>query len=173
MKIYTKTGDYGETGLGQGKRAFKDSVRIAAYGDVDEANAAIGLAFTECSNETKTILQDVQKDLLNLGADLAISEKTLITTQHVEKLEQKIDVIDEKLEELTNFIIPSGAKASALLHCARTVVRRAERSVAHLARTEQVNPQCLIYLNRLSDLLFVLARFENKLAGVKEEKWSE
>ena len=159
-KIYTRTGDDGTTGLGDGTRAPKESARVEAYGTVDEANSTIGLvlsvpglpaAVTEC-------LTEVQHDLFDLGAELCIPGHRVITDADVTRLETTLDGFNDALPALKEFILPGGGPAAAACHLARTVVRRAERRVLSLARLEAVAPQVVCYLNRLSDLLFVLAR---------------
>jgi cob(I)alamin adenosyltransferase len=163
-RIYTRGGDAGETSLGDGARVAKHHPRVAALGDLDEANAAIGLALSAIVDEgARTLLTRVQNDLFDLGADLCRPERPgderlrVVATQ-VAALEGEIDACTAALEPLTSFVLPGGTAASAGLHLARTVVRRAERAVAALAAAEPVNPEVLRYLNRLSDLLFVLAR---------------
>ncbi|HSQ57739.1 MAG TPA: cob(I)yrinic acid a,c-diamide adenosyltransferase [Gemmata sp.] len=168
--IYTKSGDKGETGLGDGTRVTKDAARVEAFGMVDELNAAIGLVPANCPDcPESTLLRDIQNDLFDVGADLCIppppqeeAGKALrITAAQVERLEKAIDRLNDGLEPLRSFVLPGGTAAAAWLHLARTICRRAERAVVTLTRTENVNPQALIYLNRLSDLLFVLARVAN------------
>lgn len=179
MKIYTKTGDAGETGLYGGERVPKDALRVNAYGTVDEANAAIGVARSSFADVTlNEDLAAIQNALFDVGADLATphdskyrSKITAIDAQDVTHLESLIDRYEEKLEPLQNFILPGGHEASAALHLARTIVRRAEREVTHLARQEEVNAQVAIYLNRLSDLLFVMARVMNTKLGISEKRW--
>ncbi len=172
-KIYTKTGDKGETALVGGSRIAKNSLPITAIGEVDELNAILGLVRAENKNEkVEEILQRVQNDLFELGADLATpSERKPLTPRmsmkSVAVLERWIDEIDAKLEPLQNFILPGGTRAAALFHQARAVCRRAERSCVSL----RVRPEILAYVNRLSDLLFVLARYANFLEGMAEEKW--
>ena len=166
-KLYTRTGDDGSTGLGDGSRRSKADFRIAAMGDVDEANALIGLARREAGAATDAILAAVQNDLFDLGADLAVpvaevgGEPLRIAASQAAWLETEIDRATAVLAPLTSFILPGGSAASAALHLARTVVRRAERTLAALHRAEPLNPAALSYLNRLSDLLFALARLEN------------
>ncbi len=168
-RIYTGGGDKGETSLGGGARVPKDAPRIEAMGDVDEANAAIGLARValEDGGETGAMLARIQNDLFDLGADLARpgSEaddgRLRIAKSQVARLEGEIDAVNRGLAPLDSFVLPGGSDAASKLHFARTVVRRAERAVVALAATEAVNPQALIYLNRLSDLLFVIARAAN------------
>jgi cob(I)alamin adenosyltransferase len=166
-RIYTKAGDTGETGLGDGSRVPKDARRVTAYGEVDELNAVLGLVVAD-TGETSGFLQSVQNDLFDVGADLCIPPATgetakslRIRPEQVTRLEREIDRLNERLEPLQSFVLPGGSLVSAWLHLARTVCRRAERSVVTLMRTESVNPNVLIYLNRLSDLLFVMARVAN------------
>jgi cob(I)alamin adenosyltransferase len=173
-RIYTKSGDRGETGLGDGTRVPKDASRIAAIGEVDELNAVLGLVLTNCPDcQEYALLRGIQNDLFDVGADLCMphSEPAAsatgapaplrVTAPQVQRLEQAIDRINVALQPLHSFILPGGTPAAAWLHLARTVCRRAERAVVTLMRTEKVNEQVLIYLNRLSDLLFVLARVAN------------
>ena len=170
-KIYTKTGDTGETSLGDGTRVSKSHPRIGAYGGVDELNASIGLvlALAKPSESVGGHLLQIQNDLFDVGADLCIPESDQpqeheplrVTQAQVDRLESWIDDANESLEPLTSFILPGGTPVAALLHQARTISRRAEIGVQKLAEIERVNPLVLIYLNRLSDLLFVLARVEN------------
>jgi cob(I)alamin adenosyltransferase len=171
-KIYTKTGDQGDTGLGDGSRVAKDHPRVAAYGSVDELNSALGLVMvsTPASEpSTAALLRGIQNDLFDVGADLCKPQtpdekpgKVLrIQAEHAARLEKAIDQWNLSLEPLKSFVLPGGTPAAAWCHLARTVCRRAERDVVTLARTETINPQVIIYLNRLSDLLFVLARVCN------------
>jgi cob(I)alamin adenosyltransferase len=168
-RIYTKSGDQGDTGLGDGQRVRKDHPRVAAYGEVDELNSIVGLVLTVADVCEPDLLRSIQNDLFDVGADLCVpardgeeAGKSLRITQgQAEKLEKAIDRLNEKLRPLHSFILPGGAVASAYLHLARTICRRAERSVVTLMAAEPINPQVLIYLNRLSDLLFVLARVAN------------
>ena len=169
-RIYTKSGDTGETGLGDGARVPKDSPRVAAYGEVDELNAVIGLALASCPDcPEAALLRIIQNDLFDVGGDLCfpvmeneVAGKSLrVTAGQTERLEKGIDRLNEGLEPLTSFVLPGGSPAAAWLHVARTVCRRAERTVVTLARIEPLNPQVVIYLNRLSDLLFGLARVAN------------
>lgn len=176
-RIYTKTGDGGETGLGDGSRVRKDSRRIAAIGDVDELNAGLGLlhAYVPDAPE-RELLRTIQNDLFDLGGDLCIpltegESGTLRITEHqYERLERAIDRLNENLEPLRSFILPGGSPAAAWLHLARTVCRRAERSVVSLMAVERLNGNVLVYLNRLSDFLFVLARAANG-NGATDVKW--
>jgi cob(I)alamin adenosyltransferase len=163
-KIYTRTGDKGTAGLVDGSRVSKASLRMAAIGDVDEANAALGVAISELgSDPLGEQLRRVQNELFDLGADIAtpgeVEGALRIVGSQVDRLEREIDAMNEALEPLTSFILPGGSAEVAALHLARTVVRRAERSAVALAEVEQVNADALAYLNRLSDLLFVAARF--------------
>jgi cob(I)alamin adenosyltransferase len=167
-KIYTRGGDAGETSLGDGSRVRKHALRVDAYGTVDEANAAIGLARLITEGEADAILARIQNDLFDLGADLCVpadSRKDAgalrITDAQVGRLEAEIDALNADLAPLSSFILPGGAAAAAHLHFARTVVRRAERLVTALAEAETVSAPALAYLNRLSDHLFVLARWLN------------
>jgi cob(I)alamin adenosyltransferase len=178
MKIYTKKGDGGETGLFGGRRVPKHNIRVEAYGTVDELNAIIGVTRSKKpKSEIDTILRDIQIDLYILGSDLAAPSDTSgskiprIEDRHVVALEQHIDVIEQQLPPLTSFIMPGGVPVAADLHHARTVCRRAERIAFNLAQSESVNPQALVYFNRLSDLLFVLARYANKLEGGSEQSY--
>jgi cob(I)alamin adenosyltransferase len=179
VKIYTKTGDLGETSLLGGMRVPKDHLRVAAYGDVDETNAALGAVRALAEEPLERLLFAIQKDLFAIGAQLADPThkvaarraKAAVTAAHVRRLERTIDAREEKLPPLRSFVLPGGTPGAALLHQARTVCRRAERSVVTLAREADVDPRIIVYLNRLSDLLFVLARFENHRAGFAEDRW--
>jgi cob(I)alamin adenosyltransferase len=178
LKIYTKTGDKGETALFGGKRVPKDELRIEAYGTVDELNSVIGTA--RSFNENKIldlVLSEIQNQLFVLGADLATPTDVKgpamrrITTKDCTSLEGIIDDFEGKLDALNSFILPGGSQASSFLHNARTVCRRAERLLVTLKKKEEVSDEALIFLNRLSDLLFVLARYVNKISGVKDTPW--
>ncbi|MGK0617641.1 cob(I)yrinic acid a,c-diamide adenosyltransferase [Meiothermus cerbereus] len=181
MKIYTKTGDRGETGLYGADRVGKDHPRVEAYGTVDEANSAIGLARAAlplAHADVQADLEYIQNALFDLGADLATRpggpyERNLarMDASDVEKLEALIDRYQEEAPSFTGFIHPGGHPAAAALHLARTIVRRAERRVVELMRSEEVNLEAMRYLNRLSDLLFTLARVVNQREGFAEEKW--
>lgn len=170
-KIYTRTGDDGSTGLASGERRSKADLRVESYGTVDEANAAIGIARLHVDGELDAILSAVQNDLFDLGADLATPEtgeplgyeRLAIVPAQVERVERDIDRLNERLEPLRSFILPAGSPASAHLHLARTIARRAERLMVALAATsgEIVSPTALQYINRLSDLLFVAGRVAN------------
>jgi cob(I)alamin adenosyltransferase len=176
-RIYTKTGDKGETALGDGTRLPKHALRISSYGTVDEANAVIGLARLHAEGEIDTMLARIQNDLFDLGADLCIpetgrrSEGALrITDAQVERLEREIDAMNAELAPLKSFVLPGGSPAAAHLHVARTVVRRAERLVAELATQEAVGAAALKYVNRLSDHLFVASRYANG-KGARDVLW--
>ena len=158
-KIVTRTGDAGTTGLGDGSRVPKDSPRIAAIGSVDELNSVIGVVLAEALPESiATCLTAVQHDLFDLGGELCIPGHRAITSAYVDRLEQSLDAYNDDLPPLKDFILPGGGQAAAACHLARTVARRAERRVWALARVEDVAPEVPQYLNRLSDLLFVIAR---------------
>jgi cob(I)alamin adenosyltransferase len=181
LKIYTKTGDDGDTGLFGGGRVTKDHPRVAAYGEVDELNAVIGMARSvEMMPRIDEVLAPVQRDLFALGALLATPdldkmkeqlEKARISEARVAQMEQAIDDGEAELEPLKAFILPGGTPKAAALHVARTVCRRAERAVITLQRDTEVPQMVVVYLNRLSDLLFVLARVANKRAGAGEVTW--
>ncbi len=177
MKIYTKTGDAGETGLWGGLRIAKDAARVHAYGTVDECNAAIGVArASSVELRLDAILAHIQDQLFIVGADLATpgvaANIPRIGAAEIAFLEESIDMLEEQLEPLKQFILPGGTLAAAQLHLARTVCRRAERCVVSLARQEQtLSEQVGVYLNRLSDCLFVLARAANARAGVADVPW--
>ena len=176
-RIYTRGGDTGETSLGDGARVPKHALRVAAYGTVDEANAAIGVARLHTDPPVDAMLGRVQNDLFDLGADLCTPENgrraagalRIVATQ-VERLEREIDEMNATLRPLDSFILPGGTPAAAYLHLARTVTRRAERLVSELARSEAVNAEALKYLNRLSDHLFVLGRRVND-GGARDVLW--
>ena len=177
-KIYTRSGDKGETSLGDGSRTPKHDLRVAAYGSVDETNAVIGIARLHTDGEADAMLSRIQNDLFDLGADLcrpgdgAQDDGALrIVDAQTDRLETEIDVMNEKLADLTSFILPGGTGAAAHLHLARTVSRRAERLVSELATIEAINPAALRYVNRLSDHLFQLARLLND-AGRADVLWT-
>lgn len=159
-KIYTRTGDDGTTGLGDGQRVAKDDSRVEAYGTVDELNSTLGvlLAAAELPEPIRRSLTTIQHELFDLGGELCIPGHRIITAEHVARLERVLDELNEDLPPLKEFILPSGGPATAACHLARAVSRRAERRVWTLARRETVNPEAAKYLNRLSDLLFVMAR---------------
>ena len=167
-KIYTKTGDDGDTALGDGERVLKDSLRVSAYGNVDELNASIGIITLYANAELKRKLKNIQNDLFDIGADLCvpISEKNKdrlrLSTNQIETLELEIDEMNSILEPLNSFVLPGGCRSATFLHMARTICRRAERSVVSLRSQEKINDNTLIYLNRLSDWLFVASRVENQ-----------
>lgn len=166
-RIYTKGGDKGSTSLGSGKRVKKHDLRVAAYGTVDEANAVIGVARLHTSGEADAMLSRIQNDLFDLGADLCQPEDPTdypplrVVEAQVERLEQEIDRLNADLQPLKSFVLSGGTPASAYLHLARTVARRAERDMTALMEHETINPAALRYINRLSDLLFVMARHLN------------
>ncbi|MDP6687611.1 MAG: cob(I)yrinic acid a,c-diamide adenosyltransferase [Acidobacteriota bacterium] len=178
-KLYTRTGDGGLTRLGAGTEVAKDSLRVRAYGTVDELNSCIGMAIAVGLCERLSVeLTAIQNQLFDLGGDLATPESEnpefdvpRIGTEQVNKLEVLIDELTEVVGPLENFILPGGSPGAAALHVARTVCRRAERRVVSLAREENVGADMVPYLNRLSDALFVMARFENRKAGVEEPLW--
>jgi cob(I)alamin adenosyltransferase len=179
MKIYTKTGDLGETGLFGGRRVPKHHLRIEAYGTVDETNAVLGLAASRCSDpELSDAILRVQSELFSVGSDLATpldvqsAHIVRVDESSVQRLENEIDAWEETLPALKNFILPGGNESAATLHVARTICRRAERAVTALAEQEAINPITQRYLNRLSDWLFVLARTVNHRAGSEETDWS-
>lgn len=179
-KLYTRTGDDGTTALGTRKRTAKDSLRVTSYGDVDELNSVIGIAVAQGLSERATeILQTIQNELFNLGSVLAFPEDEgkifngpQIEERHIKELEQFIDQILEEVGPLANFILPGGSVAAAQLHHARSVCRRAERSVVSLMSEETIGDYVIPYLNRLSDALFVLARYENKVVGIEDQLWN-
>lgn len=183
-KIYTKTGDKGQTGLVDGSRVDKDHSRVKAYGEVDELNCVVGLAHAWVvqpgeSTPIGDLLREVQRDLFAIGAQLADpkyeagrrSEKTVLSEARVEALERKIDEYEAHLPKLRKFILPAGAPSAAWLHLARTVCRRAEREVVSLSKAQSINPLIVTYLNRLSDLFFVLARVENQKHQRPDVEW--
>lgn len=182
MKIYTRTGDSGSTGLFGGDRVAKDHPRLSAYGSVDEVNSVIGFALSLLPADTaqtadlRDLLAKVQQDMFVLGADLATPEGARpvvprVSDEHITELERAIDGLEAELTPLQNFIIPGGHSAGAALHVARTVCRRAERAVVTLAKEENVDTLVIKYLNRLSDLLFVAARWVNSRMNVPEVAW--
>lgn len=181
MKIYTKTGDRGDTGLFGGGRVPKDHSRVCAYGDVDELNSTIGLArATVPTSFFDQLLESIQRDLFAVGGHLATPdpervakalEKAELSAEHVAEFERVIDVAEAELPPLKAFVLPAGTAKAAALHLARTVCRRAERSVVHLAHEAEVPPLFVVYLNRLSDLLFTLARLANQRDGTGDVRW--
>ena len=177
VKIYTRTGDGGETGLVGGVRISKDSLRVQAYGEVDELNAVLGIVRSFLVDaELDKLLRDLQRDLFVVGADLAApigvrSNIPRITGERINELEKAIDGLEEGLPRLRVFILPSGSQSGAFLHFARTVARRAERTIVTLRGKEAINEQIIPYMNRLSDLLFVMARVTNHRNRVEELQW--
>jgi cob(I)alamin adenosyltransferase len=176
VKIYTKTGDDGTTGLQGGKRVQKSDLRIIAYGAVDEINSHLGVILAhKLDSDVVKLLTQIQNELFVAGSDLSNPDlsntKTRITQQMVENLEKNIDRFEAELEPLSNFILPGGHKTAANLHVARTITRRAETHVVALSEHAQLNPNCQKYLNRLSDLLFVLARVINKRSRTLDTVW--
>jgi cob(I)alamin adenosyltransferase len=171
-KITTRTGDAGETGLGDGSRLPKDSARVAALGDVDELNSAIGVLLAEdVPPELRAVLEQVQHDLFDLGGELSIPGHSLLKPTQVEFLEERLSAWNADLPPLKEFILPGGSRAAAAAHLARTVCRRAERSVVALGHREAVQAPIRQYLNRLSDLLFVAGRALNRAAGRGDVQW--
>lgn len=171
-KIYTRTGDRGTTGLGDGRRVDKDNARIEAIGAVDELNSALGVLLADTLPENvRDCLTQVQHALFDLGGELSIPGHTMITPDHTTRLEQALDTFNADLPPLKEFILPGGNSAAAACHLARAICRRAERRTFTLARSETVNEAALIYLNRLSDLLFVIARVLARLNGGCEVLW--
>jgi len=171
-KIYTRTGDDGSTGLGDGSRVDKDNLRIEAIGTVDELNCSIGaLLCHTLPDATQSALTNIQHSLFDIGGELCIPGSTVITPDRVDRLEQLLDTLNEELSPLKEFILPGGSPAAAACHQARAVCRRAERRTHSLMKTEDINPVSLKYLNRLSDLLFVMARHINKTAGIADVLW--
>lgn len=171
-KIYTRTGDDGSTGLGDGTRVAKDSARVTAYGTVDEANSAIGLLLAADIDEgIRELLTTVQHQLFDLGGELCIPGHAAIFDADIDALEQHLDRYNEPLPPLKDFILPGGGEAAARCHLARTVVRRAERETVTLSHHDSVRPEAVRYLNRLSDLLFVLARVLARASGHGETLW--
>jgi len=175
-KIYTRGGDKGETSLGDGSRISKLDARIAAYGTVDELNSAVGLTLAaDCPDDMRTVLGRVQNELFDLGADLSIpmerDARLRVTQQQVDALERDCDRFNAELPGLKSFVLPGGSEVAARLHVARTTCRRAEREALIASGLYAVNPLALVYLNRLSDLLFILARAANAAAGHEEPLW--
>lgn len=171
-KIYTRTGDDGTTGLGDGSRTNKDSLRVEAMGDVDELNAIIGILLAEpLPSSLQDTLTRVQHDLFDLGGEICIPGHAIVKAERITVLEETLDQLNEHLQPLKEFILPGGSRAAAYCHLARTVCRRAERQLTRLSREETVTPASLQYLNRLSDLLFVMCRILNKDAGCPDVLW--
>tara|TARA_B110000014_G_C19902671_1_gene467037 strand:- start:42 stop:578 length:537 start_codon:yes stop_codon:yes gene_type:complete len=177
MKIYTKTGDEGKTSLFDNSRVWKSDERIRSYGAIDELNSSIGIALSlELDPEIKDIMIRIQNDLFIVGSDLAnpnMSDKKIRTTlEMVTFLEQKIDVLESSLKPLTSFILPGGTLLASIIHLSRTISRRAETHVVELSKNEEINKVAAIYLNRLSDLMFVLARSINNRKNVSDVLWN-
>jgi cob(I)alamin adenosyltransferase len=173
-RIVTRTGDGGTTGLGDGSRVAKDSPRIDAIGAVDELNCTIGVVLAEAlATDMQDLLTDVQHDLFDLGGELSIPGHVAITQAHVDRLESAVERYNADLPMLKEFILPGGTRAAAATHVARTVCRRAERTLVALAGSDAVSPASRIYLNRLSDLLFVLARALNRAGGAPDVLWQK
>lgn len=171
-KIYTRTGDDGSTGLGDGSRVGKDSARVAAYGTVDEANSAIGVILAcPLTDDVRSLLTAIQHQLFDLGGELCIPGHAAIHGADIDALEQHLDRYNDTLPALKDFILPAGGEAAARCHLARTIVRRAERETVALSRQDAVRPEAVRYLNRLSDLLFVLARVLARADGQGEVLW--
>lgn len=171
-KITTRTGDAGETGLGDGSRVGKDAARIRALGDIDECNSAIGLLLTEdVPGEIRNALDAVQHEMFDLGGEICIPGHTVLKPEHVARLDALLARFNRDLAPLKEFILPGGSRAAAAAHLARTICRRAERSVVALGRKEPVSEAARQYLNRLSDLLFVLGRVLNRHAGRGDVQW--
>ncbi len=192
MKIYTRTGDSGETGLLGGKRISKDSLEICALGSLDELNAIIGVSISFCKfKDIIGILTTVQNDLFNVGSEIAVGGparhdaqgvagggviknpryKFKLGKSKVTDLEKQIDKVSNRIDELRNFILPGGPTLTSLIHFSRAIARRTEREIVALSKIQKINPNVLMYINRLSDLLFVLARLVNKLENVPDTKW--
>jgi len=183
LKIYTKTGDKGDTGLIDGSRTLKSDLRIMAYGEVDEANSHIGLMISNIKgnsilDDLEKILLDIQHDLFVLGADLANpknakNDKILVKKEMIANIENYIDKLESELAPISYFILPGGTVESSLLHICRTIVRRAERTAVALSKEQKINHYVLMYLNRLSDLLFVLARVTNNRQDCNDIPWKQ
>jgi len=173
-RIVTRTGDTGTTGLGDGSRVAKDSPRIEAIGTVDELNSTLGVILAETlPGAVRALLTDIQHDLFDLGGELSIPGHAAITPAHIERLEAAVEQYNAELPMLKEFVLPGGTRASALVHVARTVCRRAERALVALAASEAPSASSRIYLNRLSDLLFVLARELNRAGRVPDVLWQK
>ncbi len=179
-KVYTRTGDDGTTALGGGQRVSKSHIRIDAFGEVDELNSCIGVAMaSDLDPQLIVQLKQIQNDLFHLGSDLCILEADKakfnvpqIEQRHIDQLEQWLDRLSESLEPLQNFILPGGVMGAAQLHLARTICRRAERQLVSLKKEEAIGHFTVQYLNRLSDLLFVMARYQNKVSGNEDVLWN-
>ncbi len=176
MKIYTKTGDDGSTGIQGGKRISKSHIRIQAYGAIDELNAVVGLILSsKFDQELEEMLKKIQNDLFVVGSDLSSPDlsdtKNRVTSEMVTSIENNIDLLEKELPQITNFILPGGHEKASLVHLARTIARRAETQAISLSEQEEINDECKKYLNRLSDLLFVIARTVNKKNGFEDIVW--
>jgi cob(I)alamin adenosyltransferase len=180
MRFFTRTGDKGETCLGDGKKTSKNSLRVEVNGNLDELNSLIGIIIAQIKNEDiKNILLQIQNDFFIIGAEIASNKKEkinykipILTAHHTKKIEKFTNEITNQLEPLNKFILPGGSLNAAFLQTARAVCRRTERSIVALSKKEKINEEILKYCNRLSSLLFVLARFENKNLGIKETEWN-
>jgi len=173
-KIYTKTGDKGETGMADGSRVGKDDIRVAAIGDIDELNSQLGLLVVEVQTaEMKSKLNQIQHILFDLGAELTMPEYQAIEAEHVNMLEDYLDQLNDKLSPLDEFILPGGSRAAAVAHISRAVCRRAERSLVSLQRQQDINESLLAFINRLSDLLFIVARQCCVDDGIDEVYWKK
>ena len=171
-RIYTRTGDKGTTGLGDGSRIAKDAMRIEAIGDIDELNSAIGvLLCNDIDEQSRRMLTDIQHTLFDLGGELSMPGTDVLTDDRATALEEQLDSLNAGLAPLKEFILPGGSSAAAASHLARAICRRAERRLHSLAKTDTVNPASIKFLNRLSDLLFVLSRHINKAAGITDVYW--
>ena len=172
-RIYTRTGDDGTTGLANGERVDKTDPRVGAFGDVDETNSALGLLLTEQGLPTavSASLARIQHELFEIGAELSLPGYRQIAGEHVARLEQDLDALNDELPPLKEFVLPGGTRAAAVCHLARTVCRRAERSAWAASKVQELNPELLRYLNRLSDLLFVMARYLARQNGGEETLW--
>lgn len=173
-KIYTRTGDQGTTGLGDGSRIEKDHIRMQTIGTIDELNSLLGLMMTEIpvEDELYSLFAEIQHDLFDFGGELCIPGYQIITEERVDEIENVLDTLNEPLPPLKNFILPGGSKAAGFCHLARSVCRRAERDVVTLSREAEINSACKKYINRLSDLLFVCARILARRDGGQEILWS-
>lgn len=174
-KIYTRTGDDGTTGLGDGSRIAKNAPRMAAIGSIDELNAQLGVLMAELDNDDAVLdeLTEIQHDLFDLGGELSIPGYVMLHAERVTELEQALDTLNASLPPLKNFILPGGSRSAALCHVARTIARRAERDLVTLASEDDINPAGRQYLNRLSDLLFVMARILARRDGGSEVLWRQ
>ncbi len=176
-KIYTKSGDKGSTSLYSGQRVSKDSPRVSAYGDIDELNSILGVIRSQTVHDKiAEVIIEIQSTLMSIGAELSSTvpqvDFEVVTSSNVDFLERQIDVISEKLEKMDSLVLPGGGKTASFLHLARAICRRAERSIVHLnSLSEEVSHWILVYINRLSDFLFVLARLSNQLENIKEIPW--